>query len=170
MAEGIERIKNLVKIETDKQVIKVAEYLITREDMDEKYLNENKNLGGMFKYITERAREHAEDGCAWVEDDTVYGWAIHYWDESEEDLRKEKINRDKLSKKETKVSKKETSEEKNTPKDDTTVTIEADENHILTKESYEQLEKVFSDNDIVFKYKGKLVTRKQFETKEFLKW
>lgn len=154
MANGIDRIKNLMEIETDKQVIKVAEYLITREDMDEKYLNEAKNLGGMFKYITERAREQAENGCAWVDDDTVYGWAIHYWDESEDDLKKEKIERDKLSQQETKKSKKVSSEETAIQKEEDRAEQKSEQN----------------EDDIVFKWKGKPVTRKQFNSKEYLSW
>lgn len=170
MAEGIERIKALSLKEKNLAIKKVSEYLITRDDMDLKYQNENKDLEKMWKYITERAKKQAVNGTAYIEDKEVYNWAIHYWDESEEDLKQESNTGDKLNKKETKKSQKASSEETDISKDNKTITLEADENHELTKESYEQLEKVFNDNDIVFKWKGRDVTRAQFNSKEYLSW
>ena len=154
MANGIERIKNLMEEEKNKQILKVAEYLITREDMEEKYSNEEKNLNGMYEYIKSRAQKQAENGCAWVEDEEVYNWAIHYWDESEEDLAKEKTKDDKLSKEKTKKPQKETSKGLNTPKEETD-----------SEQKVEQCE-----DDIVMRWKGKSVTRKQFNSKEYLSW
>ena len=42
-----------------------------------------KTLDGFMKYATEQAREMAEKGshCACVQDDVVFGWAIHYFEE-----------------------------------------------------------------------------------------
>ncbi len=47
-----------------------------------KYLN-RKNLTGFMKYATDEARKLAEKGAnsACVEDNVVYGWAIHYFEE-----------------------------------------------------------------------------------------
>lgn len=146
MANGIERIKNLMEKEKNKQILKVAEYLITREDMEEKYSNEEKNLNGMYEYIKSRAQKQAENGCAWVEDEEVYNWAIHYWDELEEDLAKEKTKDDKFIEGADKKPQKGTSKE-------------------LTTQKVEQCE-----DDIVMRWKGKSVTRKQFNSKEYLSW
>ena len=41
---GIERIKILGSEVKDKALLKVIEYLVSREDMNEKYLNEEKSL------------------------------------------------------------------------------------------------------------------------------
>lgn len=42
-----------------------------------------KTLDGFMKYATEQAKEIVEKGsrCACVQDDVVFGWAIHYFEE-----------------------------------------------------------------------------------------
>ena len=47
--KGIERIKQFSKETKDQNIKKVAEYLINREDMNDKFLNEEKNLTDMQK-------------------------------------------------------------------------------------------------------------------------
>ena len=84
---GIERIKTLASQVTDKCVIKIVDYLITREDMNDKYLNEEKNLRQMLEYIKSRAKEHKENNVAIIDDEQVYNWAIHYFDETNEELK-----------------------------------------------------------------------------------
>lgn len=53
---------------------------IVKED---KTLINKKDLNGFMKYAQDEARKLAEKGtnCACVEDKTVYGWAIHYFEE-----------------------------------------------------------------------------------------
>lgn len=42
----------------------------------------NKTLAGCWNYIRSEAKKQAtKDGCAAIEDDVVYGWAIHYFEE-----------------------------------------------------------------------------------------
>lgn len=50
---------------------------------DNKTLISKKDLNGFMKFAQEEARKLAEKGanCACVEDTTVYGWAIHYFEE-----------------------------------------------------------------------------------------
>lgn len=121
--------------------------------MDLKYQDENKDLQKMWNYISGRAKKQAVDGTACIEDKDVYNWAIHYWDELEEDLKKENNTDDKLNKKETKKSQKASSEESSVQKEET------------NGQKNEQ-----NDNDIVFKWKGRDVTRAQFNSKEYLSW
>jgi hypothetical protein len=83
---GIERLKKLVEGQQDKPLNKVVDYLCTREDMDEKYLNPEKDLKGMISFIRSEARKEAKDGIAMIDDEVVYGWAVHYFDESNEKL------------------------------------------------------------------------------------
>ena len=85
--EGLNRIRVLAAEITNKPLLKVIDYLLTREDMNEKYLNEEKTLKGMVDYIKYEARKLAKNGVAMVEDSTVYNWAIRYFDESNEDLK-----------------------------------------------------------------------------------
>ena len=86
MLPGLERIKVLASEIKDKATLKVIEYLLSRNDMDEKYLNEEKSLTQMIKYIKKEARKQATNGMAMVEDNEVYSWAIHYWDETNASL------------------------------------------------------------------------------------
>lgn len=83
---GIERIKILGSEVKDKALLKVIEYLVSREDMNEKYLNEEKSLKQMVEYIKSEAKKQAVNGIAMIEDEEVYGWAIHYFDETNEKL------------------------------------------------------------------------------------
>ena len=83
---GIERIKILGSEVKDKALLKVIEYLVSREDMNEKYLNEEKSLKQMVEYIKSEAKKQAVNGMAMIEDDELYGWAIHYFDETNEKL------------------------------------------------------------------------------------
>lgn len=59
----------------------IAEYLMTRPDLKEKLENPKKSLEEMFKYIVSKAKKLAEDNCAFVNDEEVCGWAVHYYDE-----------------------------------------------------------------------------------------
>lgn len=101
--EGIERIKILSKDVKDKALLKIVEYLISRKDMDEKYLNEEKSLKQMVEYINKTARKNADKAKSnmfFATDEEVFGWAIHYFDESNETLKLDKMK--EISKEETK--------------------------------------------------------------------
>ena len=49
----------------------------------EKINGGNKTLNGFFAYARGEAQKLAVNGCACVEDQTVFGWAIHYFEEDE---------------------------------------------------------------------------------------
>lgn len=49
----------------------------------EKINGGNKTLNGFFAYARCEAQKLAVNGCACVEDQTVFGWAIHYFEEDE---------------------------------------------------------------------------------------
>ncbi len=57
----------------------------TKVIKDGKTLINKKTLDGFMKYATEEARKLAEKGAnsACVEDEVVFGWAIHYFEEDE---------------------------------------------------------------------------------------
>lgn len=104
--EGLNRIRMLALEITNKPLLKVTDYLLTREDMNEKYLNEEKNLKGMVDYIKSEARKLAQSGVAMIEDDVVYSWAIHYFDESNKDLNISTVSENNASKETKKESNK----------------------------------------------------------------
>lgn len=100
--DGIERIKILAKEVKDKSLLKIIDYLLTRNDMNDKYLNEEKSLSQMIQYIKAEAKKRAINGVAVIEDEEVYNLAIHYFDEANSNL---KINNN-VNLKETKLSEK----------------------------------------------------------------
>ncbi len=140
--EGIERIKKLSQEIDNQKIKKIVEYLINREDMDEKYLNEEKNLKDMWSFIYEEVKKTRENNeeCIILDDEEVYGLAIHYFDETNEALGI------KTSKKETKREKKQE----------------------IQKEEKKADAPVHNDNDIVMIYKGKTITYKEFKSGSYL--
>lgn len=84
--DGIERIKQLAADIKDEALLEIINYLVSREDMNEKYLSEEKSLKQMVNFIRIKAKELAKDNMAMVKDDVVFGWAIHYFDETNEQL------------------------------------------------------------------------------------
>ena len=57
---GIERLRILSEGTKNPALIKVIDYLETRKDMYERYLNEDKTPDQMWQYITKKAKEIAE--------------------------------------------------------------------------------------------------------------
>ena len=85
--EGIERIKMLASEIKDEALLQIVNYLLTRIDMSDKYLNEEKYLKQMVEFIRKSAKEKA-NGKGWImlKDEDVYNYAIHYFDETNESL------------------------------------------------------------------------------------
>lgn len=86
MNKGIERLLKLVEGQEDIALLKVVDYLSKQQELEQKYLNEEKSLKSMIDYIKSEARKISKDNYCWVEDTTVYGWAVNYWDKSDEEL------------------------------------------------------------------------------------
>ena len=110
--KGIERLKAMLAEFEDGYSLKaVVDYLITKTDMDEKFLNEEKSLKGMEKFITERARNLAVNNVAMVKDNMVYSWGVVYFSQSNDFLgiKKEQPKTETASK--TKTTKKTTVKE-----------------------------------------------------------
>ena len=61
----------------------ICDYLLVREDMQEKLNNPNKSIDKMFSYIRNQAKKKAVNGCAVISDTEVFGWAVHYYDEDD---------------------------------------------------------------------------------------
>ena len=83
---GIERLRKMIEGPFQKPLFKIYMYLKTRTDMYDKYLNPEKSMQEMYKYIKGEARKQAQNGVAMLEDSIVYGLAIHYFDETNENL------------------------------------------------------------------------------------
>lgn len=98
--KGIERIKILSSDIKDEQLKSIIDYLLSRTDMNDKYLNEEKSLSQMIKFIMREANEKLKkvsiDGgsVAYATDEMVFSWAIHYWDESNLNLDSKKEDKE----------------------------------------------------------------------------
>lgn len=51
--------------------------------------SKDKNIQSCYEYVKAQAKKQAVAGCAMIEDAVVYGWAHHYYIESEETIQKE---------------------------------------------------------------------------------
>lgn len=62
---------------------RVLEYLEENASdvLAEKINDGDKTLSGFFAYARGEAQKLAINGCACIEDKTVFGWAIHYFEE-----------------------------------------------------------------------------------------
>ena len=90
--KGLEKFKKEMQTEVDKvkdakkknyaktQVDKLLEHI--EEVCDEKYddllAQDHKSFKRMWSFIMDKAKEYAIDNCAFVDDDTVYGWIDEY--------------------------------------------------------------------------------------------
>lgn len=89
--------KPRVKCVADPNMVSaITNYLYTRPDLLPKLANPKKSVEGCCNYIIGRMKKIAEkqrNGASAVglfqEDGTIYGMAVHYYDEIDEDLAKE---------------------------------------------------------------------------------
>lgn len=80
----MERVKEKLKTENSVQK-EIANYLISHCKKEpalmDKIMNEKKSLNECFEYIKSEAKKHAVGNAAVIDRDTVFGWAVHYFDE-----------------------------------------------------------------------------------------
>ena len=71
----------------------IKKYLENRAKTDESVARNlkkaNKSIKGCCQYITDQARKAATGNVAMVEDDVVFGWAVHYYDEDKLEQEKQ---------------------------------------------------------------------------------
>ena len=144
-------------IKKDQNIKKVAEYLINREDMNDKFLNEEKNLTDMWSYIKDQAREKAVNGCAVLEDQDVYNLAVHYFDETNEALG---INKTKKTTPKAEITKQDAKTEENASNTKQDAQVQQEEKKADVP--------AHKDDDIVMRYKGRAITYKEFKDGTYL--
>ena len=76
---GFDRLREQVKDQEDSALKQVIEYLISRDEMEQKYLNEEKNIKEMCNFIKEKGKVHAKNGWNFITNEVVFAWAIMYW-------------------------------------------------------------------------------------------
>lgn len=55
--------------------------------------DENKNINDCIKYVIEQARKQAVNNCAFIDDEEVFGWVVHYVTEPIEKKQDKKENK-----------------------------------------------------------------------------
>ena len=107
--EGIERLEQEALAMNDHNIILIFDYIKNKEELKDKFNNEEKTIKGMYEFICNKARIVSQNNVAMVQDNIVYLWAMAYFNKSNEELG---INKKITSlKKETK--KNETKKDKN---------------------------------------------------------
>lgn len=124
---GFERLKEQVKDQEDKALVQTVDYLLSREDMEQKYLNEEKTLVQMCDFIKDKARKYMRNGWNYITNEVVYSWAIMYFSLPNAFLKIEKKNINK--------SKSNTSSQKNNSKNNVVSLEKAKENIEKKKET-----------------------------------
>lgn len=99
---GFDKLREQAKEQENYALKQVVEYLLSRDDMEEKYLNEEKTLKEMCSFIKEKGNAHAKDGWNFIINEVVFSWAIMYWSLPNAFL---KINQSKNTNTATKPSK-----------------------------------------------------------------
>ena len=94
--EGYERIKELYLNlpNKDNALIKITTFLMKTKGMNELYLNEEKNLQDMIRFIREKARLQAVNNVAAIDDNEVYKMALYYFSKSNEEIGFNKLGND----------------------------------------------------------------------------
>ena len=124
---GFEYLKKQMIGQEDPALQEVVSYLLTRYDMEEKYLNLEKTLKGMCEYIKRKANKHQKNGWTFFQNDVVFAWTIMYYN----------FPNKVLGIKETKLKKNTSSIEKNTAQKQNVISIEDAKK--VTKQKIEQL-------------------------------
>lgn len=76
---GFDRLKEQMEGQEDPALNEVVEYLISREDMEQKYLNEEKTLKEMCSFIKSKGQTHSKNGWNFITNEVVFAWSIMYW-------------------------------------------------------------------------------------------
>ena len=89
---GLEKFKKEIQAEVDKvkddkkkkyikeQANEIIKHItsVCDEEYDELLNQDHKSFRRMWKFVSDRARERAIEGCAMIKDSTVFGWMDEY--------------------------------------------------------------------------------------------
>lgn len=84
--EGLERLESEVLEMNNCNISAIFDYLKTREDLYEKFNNDEKSIHQMYEFIYEKARKQKVDNVAMISDRVVYLWAVTYFLKSNDEL------------------------------------------------------------------------------------
>ena len=84
--EGKERLEQETIEMNNYNVVLIFNYIKDKDELQEKFDNEEKTIKGMYEFICGKAKTLAQNGVAAVNDKVVYIWAITYFCKSNEEL------------------------------------------------------------------------------------
>ena len=84
--EGKERLEQETIEMNNYNVVLIFNYIKDKDELQEKFDNEEKTIKGMYEFICGKAKTLAQNGVAAVNDTVVYLWAITYFCKSNEEL------------------------------------------------------------------------------------
>ena len=76
---GVERLKEQIKDQEDMALNQTVNYLISRDELDQYYLKEEKTVDGMCEFVQNKGKKHIKHGWNYITNEVVYSWAIMYW-------------------------------------------------------------------------------------------
>lgn len=124
---GFERLNEQMEDQNDIALKQTVEYLISRKDMEQKYLKKEKSISQMAKFIREKGLKHYHNGWNYIPDKVVFAWAVMYFALPNEFL---KI---------TKVETKNENAKSNTTKKNNVISLENAKQKIEQKKEIEQI-------------------------------
>lgn len=89
--DGIQRLAKMLEGQKDKYLIMIVNYLMQKSELNQVFLNDEKNLKDMVQYIKDNAKKQANNGVAIIEDNVVFNWATEYFTKTNEELKIKKI-------------------------------------------------------------------------------
>lgn len=106
---GFDRLRKMLdewleKHKEDEAFKQTVNYLLERNDLEPKYLNEEKTLDGLNDFIKEKGRRHLLNGWCYITNEVVYSWAVVYFTMPNSFLKikeKQAKNNEKTTKKTT---------------------------------------------------------------------
>lgn len=76
---GVERLKEQIKDQEDMALKQTVDYLISRDELDQYYLKEEKTVDRMCEFVQNKGQKHIKKGWNYITNEVVYSWAIMYW-------------------------------------------------------------------------------------------
>lgn len=76
---GFDKLRKEIEGQQDAALLAVVDYLLSRDDMEQKYLNEEKSIKGMVDFIKNKARKNMKNGWNFITNEVVFSWAIMYY-------------------------------------------------------------------------------------------
>ena len=122
--EGKERLEQETIEMNNYNVVLIFNYIKDKDELQEKFDNEEKTIKGMYEFICNKARTVSQNNVAMVQDNIVYLWAMAYFNKTNEELGiNKKVSTPKKETKKTEVKKEESQEEKKEQKKDNQVSL-----------------------------------------------